>query len=261
MRVKAESSILLSFDVEEFDIPEEYGRTLSLEEKLAVSAEGQTRVLDLLDQLGLVSTCFTTAVFAQGCPSVTRRIAAGHELASHGFDHSVFVESDLARSRLVLQEIGQVPVTGFRRPRFAPTRVAAIADAGYRYNSSENPIWLTGRYQNFFRPRLPYLVGDQWQIPVTASPLIRFPLFWLSFKNLPLPLIKAMSLWTLQADGFINLVFHPWEFTDLRRYGLPMVVRRIDGQALLNRLKNYLLFLSRHAKFTTFTEFIHDRLN
>jgi hypothetical protein len=251
----------LSLDVEEFDIPEEYGQKLSPEEKLAVSVQGLLRVLDLLDELSVVATCFTTAVFAQGHPELIRRIVTRHELASHGFAHSTFAEEDLLRSRLALEAIGQVPVTGFRRPRFAPTRLEAIAEAGYQYNSSENPIWLPGRYQNFFRPRLPYRAADHWQIPVTASPLIRFPLFWLSFKNAPGAIFNAMSIWTLKTDGFINLIFHPWEFADLAGYRLPAYVRRPDGEVLLRRLRNYLQFLAHSAEFATFTSFIHGHLD
>lgn len=45
--------ILLSFDVEEFDVPEEYGQTLSESVKFKVSAEGLEKVLELLDRLNI----------------------------------------------------------------------------------------------------------------------------------------------------------------------------------------------------------------
>ena len=38
--------VLLSFDVEEFDLPKEHGGEISLEEGVKVSAEGLEKILD-----------------------------------------------------------------------------------------------------------------------------------------------------------------------------------------------------------------------
>ena len=68
--------------------------------------------------------------------------------------------------------------------------------AGYTYNSSINPTYLPGRYNNFDKPRTYYKQDGVWQIPASVSPLIRFPLFWLSFHNLPLWIYKLLANWT-----------------------------------------------------------------
>ena len=47
-----EPSILLSFDVEEFDAPVSRGRAMPMAEQLEVGGRGQARLLDLLDALG-----------------------------------------------------------------------------------------------------------------------------------------------------------------------------------------------------------------
>jgi hypothetical protein len=268
---KLPAKILLSFDLEEFDVPEEYGQALDDPEKLQVGLEGLDRVLAMLDRLQLPATFFVTAHFAEKFPDRLQAMAEKYEIASHGFYHSSFELADLAKSRQVLQRITGQPIYGFRMARLQPVADSAIAQAGYRYNSSINPTYLPGRYNHFFKPRLPYL-SDQsatsqsatsqsatlLNIPVSVTPLIRFPLFWLSFKNLPLPLYKLLSGWALGYDRQLNLYFHPWEFANIEAYHLPAYIRRPCGNGMVQKLECYLKWLKRQGKFTTFTDFFLD---
>ena len=48
--------VLLSFDMEEFDLPEEFGSAVPEEEKCAVSAEGARALLDVLARTGVKAT-------------------------------------------------------------------------------------------------------------------------------------------------------------------------------------------------------------
>ncbi|MCX5662086.1 MAG: polysaccharide deacetylase family protein [Planctomycetota bacterium] len=255
-RAAPSRSILLSFDVEEFDIPQEYGQPVSDDLQLDVGSQGLESILALLDALKLRATLFTTAHFAHRRPElILRAIAAGHEIASHGFFHSSFEPGDLQRSRSAIERVTGSPVTGFRMPRLAPTDPVAVRAAGYTYNSSENPTWIPGRYNHFLRPRTARLENGLLQLPISVTPLVRFPLFWLSFKNFPLPAIKLASDATLRTDGYLNIFYHPWEFTDLRSYRLPGVVRRIDGQRLLDRLADYIGWLAKRGTFETIGQF------
>lgn len=77
----------------------------------------------------------------------------GHEVASHGYYHSDFKVEHLTQSKLALENISGTEVTGFRMARMMPVDEAEIAKAGYEYNSSINPTWLPGRYNNFDKPR------------------------------------------------------------------------------------------------------------
>lgn len=249
-------SVLLSFDAEEFDIPQEYGQRVSADLQFDVASRGMEVVLDLLDRLRIPATFFATAHFAQNRPGlVLRAVAAGHEIASHGFYHSSFEEADLGRSRVALERVAGQAVRGFRRARLAPTDPRAIRAAGYLYNSSENPTYIPGRYNHFFRPRTARIENGLLELPISVTPLVRFPLFWLSFKNFPLPVIKAASDATLRVDHYLNIFYHPWEFTDLRSYRLPGIVRRIDGQRMVDRLADYLVWLRRRASFETLGRF------
>lgn len=253
--------ILLSFDVEEFDAPQDFGQSVPEAAQFELGAAGLSQVADLLDRLDISATLFTTANFAAHHPDVMRRLAQRHEIASHGYWHSRFELDDLAKSRQTLQKITGQSIDGFRRARLAATDRAAIAAAGYRYNSSENPIWLPGRYNHLFGPRTAYRTGDLLNVPISASPWLRVPLFWLAFKNLPLAVIRHASRRTLRHDGYLNIFFHPWEFIDLAAFpALPWYVRRHSGQAMIDRLESYLRWLAPFGRFSTFSEWLGSRV-
>ena len=252
--------ILLSFDTEEFDLPGEYGEMPPLDVQLEVGARGLEAVLDLLDRLGpeARATFFTTAVFAQNRPALIARLLERHELASHGWSHTTFERGDAARSKEELERLSGRPVLGFRRARFGPFDRAELREAGYRYDSSLNPIWLPGRYNNLGKPRTVHRLPEgPVEIPVSASPCLRFPLFWLAFKHAPLPLFRAATRSALAADGHVNLFFHPWEFTSLEGFRLPGIVTRRAGEGMGDRLEAYLRWLRQQgdAAFETLGEF------
>jgi len=236
--------ILLGFDVEEFDLPLEYGKSLSFEEQLSISTNGTKIVLDVLRAAGIKATFFCTANYALHRPEIIRQMVnEGHEIASHGYYHSGFKAEHLKSSKLMLTEISGTEVTGFRMPRMMPVDEREIELAGYTYNSSINPTWLPGRYNNFNKPRTWFYDGNVLQIPASVSPLIRIPLFWLSFHNLPFWLIKGLSSATYKKDGYLNLYFHPWEFVDLSdkdKFGCPGYIVRNSGIAFVNRLKAFI---------------------
>jgi hypothetical protein len=248
-------AILLSFDVEEFDVPEDYGQPLPESVKFTISRQGLDPILELLDRLNIRATFFTTAHFALHHPELVQAIAQRHEIASHGFYHSSFAVADLEKSRQTLEAIVQAPVTGFRMARLQKVDDRAIAGAGYAYNSSMNPTYLPGRYNNFFQPRTAHYSGQLLNIPVSVTPLVRFPLFWLSFKNLPLPLYQVASVLTLNHDRYLSLYFHPWEFTDISSFALPGYIKRHSGLPMVRRLKRYLTGMPATAEFLTYEEF------
>lgn len=71
--------ILLSFDIEEFDMPFEYGKTISFEEQIAISIQGTTAILDLLQKHNAKATFFSTVTFAINAPDVIKKIISeGH---------------------------------------------------------------------------------------------------------------------------------------------------------------------------------------
>jgi peptidoglycan/xylan/chitin deacetylase (PgdA/CDA1 family) len=248
--------IFLTFDLEEFDIAEEYGAKLDLATKIHTSYIGMERILALLKKYDAKATIFCTAFYAENAPEQLRRIAAdGHEIASHGYYHDRFEEADLLKSRVKLAEITGKSVVGFRMARMAAVDNQAIETAGYLYDSSLNPTWLPGRYNYLDKPRTTFSVLKHLQIiPASVTPLFRVPLFWLSFKNFPLFLYKKMVAKTLKADGYVNLYFHPWEFNSLKEFDLPSYVKRVDDLVLLNKLERFIVYFKDKAEFVTINE-------
>ena len=239
--------VLLSFDVEEFDMPLEYQFDIPVEEQMRVGIEGLDAITPILKSVPC--TLFTTANFANHFPERISKLAISHEIASHTYYHTAYATEDLLKSRLRLEEITQQKVTGLRMPRMRPVSMQDLLAAGYQYDSSINPTWLPGRYNNFHLPRTAYNDQGVKRIPASVSPGIRIPLFWLSFKNMPYTLYLQLCKQTLAKDGYLCLYFHPWEFTSIEAFGLPAYTRRWCGPMLVNRLMQLVKDLSKDADF------------
>ena len=245
--------VFLSFDVEEFDMPLEYQHAISVADQMQVGINGLDAIQPVLERAP--STLFTTANFANHFPERIRMLAEKHEIASHTFYHTDYETADLLKSRIRLEEITGKKVNGLRMPRMRPVLMKDVLEAGYQYDSSINPTWLPGRYNNFHLPRTAYKEENVIRIPASVSPGIRIPLFWLSFKNMPYAAYKQLCLQTLAKDGYLCLYFHPWEFTSIEPYGLPAYTRRWCGPKLVDRLLQLVHDLSKEAAFETMNQF------
>ncbi|HEY3390186.1 MAG TPA: polysaccharide deacetylase family protein, partial [Prolixibacteraceae bacterium] len=146
--------VFLSFDIEEFDNPLPYTKTLSFEQQMSISKTGTICILDLLLQKDVKATFFCTANFAlHATDLIQRMIDEGHEVASHGYYHATFDIKDLKASKEVLERLTGKTVCGFRMANMMPVDPSAIIEAGYQYNSSLNPTFLPGKYNNLHKPR------------------------------------------------------------------------------------------------------------
>ncbi len=253
--------ILLSFDIEEFDMPFEYSKTISFADQLSISTSGTIQILAILKQHQVKATFYCTANFALNKPDVIAEIVNdGHEIASHGYYHSDFKVEHLRQSKEALEKLTGKIVSGFRMARMMPVDEKEIFQAGYTYNSSINPTFLPGRYNNFHRPRTWFYQDQVLQLPSSVTPLVRFPLFWLTFHNLPLRLIEWMCKRTYKKDGYLNLYFHPWEFTDLNqpeRFNFPKYVVKNSGGKFVKRISDFISWGKRNNyTFSTTQEFI-----
>jgi peptidoglycan/xylan/chitin deacetylase (PgdA/CDA1 family) len=257
MKKPVTRNILLSFDIEEFDTPLEYGKTLDLETQFQYSKAGLGPLLSLLSKHRIQATFFTTANIARRFPELIREMSGEHEIASHGYYHSQFKNEDLASSKKVLEDIVRKEIVGFRMARMMPVDDREIEKSGYLYNASLHPTFIPGRYNNFFKPRVPFLTGNLVQIPASVTPVMRFPVFWLSFKNFPLGIIKTATKKILNHDGFANFYFHPWEFTDISdkdKLGLPFYISRLSGDGMLNKLEQFILWAeAQKVSFITYS--------
>ncbi len=137
-------------------------------------------VLALFGEAGVKGTFFTLGWVAARYPALIRRIVdAGHEIASHGWDHRrVFTmdaagfRADLIRARKALEDAAGTGVTGYRAPSFSidkrtPWAHAELADAGYTYSSSVAPV----RHDHYGWPEAPRFAFR----PLPDSALIEIP--------------------------------------------------------------------------------------
>ncbi|WP_145201694.1 XrtA system polysaccharide deacetylase [Sphingobium sp. B2] len=207
-------------------------------------------VLDMFAQAGVTGTFFTLGWVAERYPALMRRIAdAGHEVASHGYDHArVFTftpdqfRADLRKSRAILEDASGQAVTGYRAPSFSidprtPWAHTILAEEGYRYSSSVAPI----RHDHYGWPDSPRFA---WK-PVAGSDLVELPVTTAKlgkrtlaaggggfFRLLP----YQFSRWAIrqvneQAGRPAIIYFHPWEID-------PGQPRRTDAP-LRSRLRHY----------------------
>lgn len=249
--------VLLSFDVEEFDLPREHGGEISVEKGVAVSSVGLGRVLDLLSEVGVKATFFTTGNFAKGASELVQRIVAdGHEVACHGVDHFEPKETDLEKSKRIVEKIAGVSVVGWRQPRMGKIDYDELERWGYLYDSSVNPAFIPGRYNNTKVPRKPYMKNGVLEIPTSVTGF-RIPLFWLALHLFPLLIYCKMTCRTLRRTGYFATYFHPWEFAELDDFKeVPRYIKRNSGMKLVNRLHKVINQLQADdVEFLTFREF------
>lgn len=256
--------ILLSFDTEEFDVPREHQVDIPLEEQVRISTVGTNRILDCLKKNQVKATFFCTANFALHSQEVMQRIVAeGHEVASHGYHHWTFEVSDLKKSKKVLEQLIGKEVKGYRQARMMPVPEKEIRKAGYVYNSSLNPTFIPGRYMHLSTPRTCFMKEDVLQIPASVTPWLRFPLFWLSYHNLPGALYRWMCRRTHAHDGYMVTYFHPWEFYELKEHPelkMPFIIRNHSGLEMVERLDAFIrYFKERKVPFATFSEFVEQK--
>jgi len=131
-----------------------------------------------------------------------------------------------------------------------------ISEAGYLYDSSINPTWIPGRYDNRSVSRTVFMDNDLTRLPVSVTPFFRIPLFWLAFKNMPYSLFLRLARQTLRRDRYISLYFHPWEFTDLSAYKIPGYIKRGSDQRLLEKFRRLIKDLSNEGEFVRVKDFI-----
>jgi len=214
----------------------------------------------------VTATFFVTVQFANHAPEIVKRILKeGHEIGSHGYYHSQFSEEHLQSSKLELEKITGKPVKGYRMPRMMAVNEVAIRNAGYLYNTSLNPTWIPGRYNNFSKSRTFFLEHNVFQLPASVTPLFRFPLFWISLHVLPMWLYLLLCQWTLRNDHYLNLYTHPWEYVDLNAYTqfkLPFYMTKNSGQPLINRLDQLIRrFKQKRIPFGRTDEFAVSNFN
>ena len=170
------------------------------------------RLLALFDASHVSATFFVLGWVAERFPRLIARIAdAGHEIASHGYDHKrvdrqtkhEFAEG-VHRATSILEELSGQLVIGYRAPTFSISRdnywaFEVLETAGYRYSSSVFPI----RHDSYGVPDAP-----------------RFPFFPSGGRILEIPMTTTKRFGTnfpCAGGGYFRLLPYRWSRANIDR--------------------------------------------
>lgn len=206
------------------------------------------RLLVILEEQQTQATFFTLGWVAERYPRLAPRIiAAGHELASHGYGHERVSDltetafyADILRAKQILEDQSGAEVIGYRAPSFSIGEknlwaFDCLEKAGYRYSSSIYPI----RHDHYGMPDAPrfsYRVrSGLTEFPITTARF--FDKNWPAsgggyFRLLP----YCVSRWLMQQVNHLDrqpVIFylHPWEI-DVNQ-------PRVPGTSVKTRFRHY----------------------
>lgn len=225
----------LSFDVEEYfqvanlaaHFPPE--RWDDVGSRLEVGMEHILRTLAARDAR---ATFFFLGWIAERHPQWVRRChEAGHEIASHGYEHRFLedigrehLERDLELTEQALEAAGAPRPIGFRASTFTLTRetwwaVDVLARRGYRYDSSVHPVRHPVYGIPDFEPGISRIACEG------GAELVEFPVATWPFAGRNLPVggggyfrllpgaVTRAAVAALERRGRPAAIYlHPWEF-------------------------------------------------
>ncbi len=221
-------------------------------------AHNTGRVLDVFAEHGVRATFFVLGWVAERHPDLIRRIVReGHELASHGYDHTRVTtldreqfRQDVTRTRHILEDLGGLAVRGYRAPSYSIGAgnlwaLDVLHEAGYVYSSSIYPI----RHDLYGMPEAPRFAfrpraGAILELPVTTVE-------WAGqklpaggggyFRLLPYSLYRrALRRVNVRDHQPGIFYFHPWEVDPEQP--------RVAGAPLRSRLRHYVNLNSMEAR-------------
>ena len=234
--------LLLSFDLEEFDICE-----LNEQERNRISLEGSKTIKELIGNIKC--TFFITGIFAERNKEFVKSLAkGGHEVALHGLEHrddySILSKEEsferIKKGKEILEGIIKDKVVGFRAPRLRFSHYGVLRDLGIKYDSSFHPTYVPKRYNHFFGKRKVFFRDGVKVIPISVTPVLKVPFSWFWFRNFGLNYSKMCSRLSLMNNNFINIFFHSWEFADLRKSDIGILYKRNTGERLADNLREYI---------------------
>jgi polysaccharide deacetylase family protein (PEP-CTERM system associated) len=205
-----------------------------------------TRLLtDLMARHDVRGTFFVLGWVAERQPELVKELAsAGHEVASHGWDHRRVAtqtpdefRQSVRRTRALLEDLTGQPVFGFRAPSFSIVpgvewALDILLEEGYRYDSSLFPIRRSGY-------GYPSALRDPHWLSVASGRLAEVPPATLRvggvnlpaggggyFRLLPYALTQAAFEQAERRREPATFYIHPWELDDEQpRLPVPQLTR------------------------------------
>jgi len=231
----------VSFDVEDWYMGLDLPGT-SWDDRERRLHVGLDLIFAILERHRIKATFFILGAVAEIHPEAVRQIADnGHEIASHGYSHTMVYRlspdefrEEIVRTDQLLTDITGIKPVGFRAPYFSITKKSLwaldiLAENGYRYDASIYP----GYNYRYGIPDAPDTIHrlpktDLVEIPVSVMEIMgrRIGIGGAYFRLLPL-WMTLQGIRKRNAAGKESILYlHPWEFDPKHpRVRLPLVPR------------------------------------
>jgi polysaccharide deacetylase family protein (PEP-CTERM system associated) len=208
-----------------------------------------SQLLEMFAEHDAGATFFVLGWVAEKHPEMVRSIAAaGHEVASHGWDHRLVgrqsrddFRDSVKRTKELLEELTGEPVRGFRAPSFSITpgcewALDVLIEEGHAYDSSLFPVSRPGYGYPAGRRDPHWIERDVGRIAEMPPATVRVGKLNLPagggayFRLLPYSLARAAARSSAQRGHPATFYIHPWEIDPNQP--------RLDV-SLLTRLRHY----------------------
>ncbi len=215
------------------------------------------RVLEVLSKHNTHATFFVLGWIAARAPDLVREVeAAGHEIATHGYSHTLLTtstpeefERDLVNALRVTRTCVKQKIVGYRAPSFTITRktlwaLDILAKHGIEYDSSIFPISGHPDYGIGDAPLTIHQRGALTEVPMSVAEIAgkRVPCSGGGyFRVFPYAATTFLMRQVNRAGRPVIFYLHPWEFDpgqprknlsrtkSLRHYfNLDQTARRLD---------------------------------
>ncbi len=222
----------MTIDVEDFFQVSAFSNNISLDQWPDYDCrveKNMDRILQLFADNNVKATFFTLGWIAEKYPTLVKNIVAqGHELASHGRNHTrVFDQSpeqfsdDISHTKALLEDIGGVEIKGYRAASFSIDKrnlwaYDCLSEAGYQYSSSIYPVQ-HDHYGMPDAPRFSFIANTAGLIEVPISTVQWMNRLWPSggggyFRFFPYAVSKRLiQAVNCQEKRSAIFYLHPWE--------------------------------------------------
>jgi len=216
------------------------------------------QMLKILANSNVRATFFVLGWVAEKHPSLVKKIAsAGHEIASHGYNHEPVYSlspqefrSDILRSKHYLEDLIGSTVQGYRAPCFSITDWALpiLEKAGFAYDSSAVPTVRHDRYGSLTNmdaaQPITYVCDELVEVCISCLRLGKRGLPWGGggyFRLLPYWLWMR-GVHSILDQGLPYVFYtHPWEIDADQPH--------VPGMTAANRFRQRVNLGSCHDKF------------
>jgi len=231
-------------------------------------------LLDLFDKYNIKATFFVLGWIAEVVPDLITRIEErGHEIATHGYSHSLitqvtpeFFDSDIKKALEVTNKCIKQKIKGFRAPSFTITKktlwaLDILVQNGIEYDSSVFPVGFHPDYGISDAPLSVYKINSNLtEVPLSVVKIFgkRIPCSGGGyFRQFPYFVTKYLIRKCNNSGRPVIFYLHPWELDPGQpKVKLPLL-KKIRHYNNLNKTYGRLEKLLNDFRFVPIKEIIN----